>query len=506
LGETNTVLVVDDDQKILDVLAEFIPTLGCEVLLARDGDEGLQLFLADRPPLVITDLRMPNMDGLTLMRAIKEAGPRTEVLILTGYADLESAVQAVRQGAFDYLPKPFDLGALGRRVNQALEHHRLVSEKEGLLEQLERRVEARTAALLESQQRLHAVFNAIRDALVIVDRTFTIVAANEGAAALSGTPAKDLIGRNCYRELFGREAICGGCPIRETFATGGAASDSLSRRNPDGSHGYVEVSGYPLADVRGRVTEAVEHIRDVTEKIRQARQLHNAEKLAAAGQLAAGLTHEFGNALAIIRGSAQFLLGYPGDRRHANREYLEVIQRTVGAADSTIRELMSFARPREPLLTSMDVTEPLDRACLLLKGKFAKHGVEVVQQYACGLPPIQGDSEQLQQVFLNLLLNAVQAMEDGGMITLRAVFDPPEGVRVELMDTGRGIPKEHLDRIFDPFFTTRERGTGLGLSIAYRHVEVHRGRLTVESEEGRGTRFTVLLPAMTGERIQAGLG
>lgn len=506
MGETNKVLVVDDDQEILDVLAQFIPTLGCEVLLARDGDEGLQLFLADRPPLVVTDLKMPNMDGLALMRAIKEASPRTEVLILTGYADLESAVQAVRQGAFDYLPKPFDLGALGRRVNQALEHHRLVSEKEALLDELEQRVKARTAALVESQRQLRAVFNGIRDCLVIVDQTFTITAANEGAVTLSGTPAAALIGRKCYRELFGREEICEGCPVLETLTTGRGASASMSRWNPDGRCSYLEVSSYPLAEAGERLTEAVEHIRDVTEKIHQARQLHNTEKLAAAGQVAAGLTHELGNALAIIRGSAQFLLGYPGDRRHANREYLEVIQRSVGAADSIIRELMSFARPREPLLTAMDVTEPLDRACLLLKGEFAKHGVEVVQQYARGLPPIQGDSEQLQQVFLNLLLNAVQAMEDGGMITLRAVFDPPEGVRVELMDTGRGIPMEHLDRIFDPFFTTRERGTGLGLSIAYRHVEVHRGRLTVESEEGRGTRFTVLLPAMTGERIQAGLG
>jgi two-component system NtrC family sensor kinase len=167
---------------------------------------------------------------------------------------------------------------------------------------------------------------------------------------------------------------------------------------------------------------------------------------------------------------------------------------------------MNFARPREPFLGSLDVTEPLDQACGLLRGEFEKHGVEVVRQYAQGLPRIEGDPEQLSQVFLNLLLNAVKAMEGGGTITLRAVFDPSEWVRVEVMDTGRGIPPEHLDRIFDPFFTTRKRGTGLGLSIAYRHVEAHRGRMTVESQEGRGTRFTILLPAMASERIQACVG
>jgi len=280
----------------------------------------------------------------------------------------------------------------------------------------------------------------------------------------------------------------------------------MSRWNPDGKCSYLEVSGFPLADADGRPTEAVEHIRDVTERVRQTHHLHNAEKLAAVGQFAAGLAHELGNALAIIGGSVQFLLGYPGDRRQASREYLEVMRRNVAAADSMIRELLAFAQPREPFLRAMDVTESLDRACFLLRGEFAKHGVEVVQQYASTLPRIEGDLEQLEQIFLNLLLNAVQAMDQGGTITIRAAFDPPEGVRVELMDTGRGIPKEHLYRIFEPFFTTRERGTGLGLAIAYRHVEAHRGRLTVESEQGRGTRVTVLLPAMTGERIQAVLG
>ncbi|MBI5378711.1 MAG: response regulator [Nitrospirae bacterium] len=506
MEENKKVLVVDDEQGVLDLMAEVLPGLGCEVLLARDGEKALQLFQAERPPLVITDLKMPKIDGLTLIRAIKEASPRAEILIITGHANLESAIQAVRLGAFDYFLKPFNLEALGRRVNQALERHRLVSEKEALLKELDQRVQARTAALVESQRRLRAVFNEIRDSLVIVDQTFTIVVANEGATALSGTPVETLIGRKCYRELFGREEICEGCPILEGFATGRAASSSMLRRNPDGSYRYMEVSGYPRAEEGGRPTEVIEHIRDVTKKIHQARHLHNAEKLAVVGRLAAGVTHELGNALAIIGGSAQFLLRYPGDRRQASREFLEIILRNVEAADNTIRELMNFARPRDPLLGPMDVTESLDRACLLLRGEFAQHGVEVVQQYAPALPRIQGDSEQLQKVFLNLLLNAVQAMEEGGTITIRAVFDPPEWVRVELMDTGRGISQEHLERIFDPFFTTRERGTGLGLSIVHRHVEAHRGRLTVESQEGRGTRFTVFFPATTPEQVQAGVG
>jgi signal transduction histidine kinase len=190
------------------------------------------------------------------------------------------------------------------------------------------------------------------------------------------------------------------------------------------------------------------------------------------------------------------LLKQAADSCREGGEYLEAIHRNVAAADRIIRGLLDFARPQEPRMEVMDVTESLDRACALLRGEFAKHGVEVVRQYAPGLPRILGDMEQLQQVFLNLLLNAIQAMDAGGTITITIVFDSQGWLRVELMDTGRGIPKAYLDRIFDPFFTTREGGTGLGLSIANRQVEAHRGKLIVESEEGAGTRFTISLPTM----------
>ncbi len=504
MGEDRRVLVVDDDEHALEMMAEFLPTLGCEVLLAHDGEEALWLFRAERPPLVLTDLQIPKLDGLALMKAVKEFSPRTEVLILTGHADLESAVEAVRQGAFDYLLKPVDLQTLARRVKQALERHQLVSEKEALLGKLEQRFRARTAALVESQQRLRAVFNAITDALIIVDQHLTVVVANQGAAALSGTQAETLIGRNCYRVLFGQEEVCTGCPVLDTFATGRAISRSISQQMPDGRSRYLEVSSYPLTYEGQRPMEVVEHIRDVTETMDQARHLQNAEKLAFVGQLTAGLAHELGNALAIIGGSVQVLLKQAADPCREGSEYLEAIHRNVAAADRTIRGLLAFARPQAPCLEVVDLTESLDRACLLLRGEFAKHGVQLVKQYAPDLPRIKGDMEQLQQLFLNLLFNAIQAMDDGGTITINTVFDSPEWLRVELMDTGCGIRKADLDRIFDPFFTTRQGGTGLGLSIAHRHVETHRGKLIVESEEGKGTRFTIFLPTATPQTVSGG--
>jgi len=140
MAETKKVLVVDDDEELLDVMAEVVSKLGCLVLLARNADEALMLFHTEHPPVVITDLKMPTMDGLALMRAIKNASPSTEVLIITAYADLESAIQAIRQGAFDYIPKPADFEILLHRVSNALERHRLSSERKALLATLEKAV------------------------------------------------------------------------------------------------------------------------------------------------------------------------------------------------------------------------------------------------------------------------------------------------------------------------------------------------------------------------------
>lgn len=153
------VLVVDDDRDVLSVLADAISIVDCQVLVARGGEEALQLFLRERPAVVLTDLRMPGLDGLALMEAIRNADPLTHVLIITAHADLHSAMEAVRQGAFDYLPKPVDLPVVQQRVRNALDHHRLISEREGLLEELQRSNQALRAAQAElvEKERLAAI-------------------------------------------------------------------------------------------------------------------------------------------------------------------------------------------------------------------------------------------------------------------------------------------------------------------------------------------------------------
>jgi len=346
----------------------------------------------------------------------------------------------------------------------------------------------------QSNQRLKAVFDAITDGIAIIDKEFRILAANNWAAQFSGGSIRDLIGKHCYEEFFRRDQPCDGCPVVQTFMKGNVNSALMSRAEVEGAHKELEISGYPLPDADGDINQAVEYLRDVTENRIQERQLYNSEKLAAVGQLAAGIAHELGNALAIIGGSVQSLLkNHRGSS--PSREYLEVILRNVTTADRIIRSLLSFARPREPSFSPTDITQVLEGTCLLLKGELAKHHISLFRHFSPDVPLLMADAEQIQQVFLNLLLNAIQAMPEGGSITLTTTFDSEtESVRVKIKDTGGGIPQENFNRIFDPFFTTKPKGTGLGLSVSYRFVRAHGGNIYVMSPEGKGTTFIVSLP------------
>lgn len=336
-------------------------------------------------------------------------------------------------------------------------------------------------------------FDSVQDLISIQDGESRLLKVNKALAGKLKAP-QDLIGRPCSEVWCGDQEPGRECPLCQALKTGQPLLEEVVCPHLGGTFLF---SAYPLLDRRGEVFGSIHIARDITKRREMEEQVRHSDKLAAVGQLAVGLAHEIGNAIAIIGGATQFLIKNTNtERDHPSREFLEVIDRSVTTADCIIRDLLSFARPRPPILQLLEVRTILDRAFLLVKGRCEAGGIRIQKRHVQTPLQIQGDAEQLEQVFVNLILNAVQAMSDGGMLSLAASVDAEgEWVRIEIADTGVGIPPEYLDRIFDPFFTTKEGGTGLGLSVSYRIVQVHGGRITVESQEGRGTRLTISLPA-----------
>ena len=224
------------------------------------------------------------------------------------------------------------------------------------------------------------------------------------------------------------------------------------------------------------------------------RRLYRAERLAVAGELAAGAAHEIRNPLTAIRSTIQYLHEtLPAD--HPGRDDASGLLEEVDRINEIVEGLLSFARPREAVFVPLDAAEVLRQSLGLVAGRARKQGLEVATEIA-GAVPLVGDESLLKQLFLNLLLNAIQAMPDGGTLTVRASALPwargrargaaPEtgGALIEIADTGPGIPEDVLDKVFDPFFTTKASGTGLGLSICYGIAERHRGEIELLSPAG----------------------
>ncbi len=257
----------------------------------------------------------------------------------------------------------------------------------------------------------------------------------------------------------------------------------------------LEVTAFPFRDENGLMLGTAFFVKDITQIIRLEDQLKRADRLSALGVLAAGIAHEIRNPLTGIKMIVQLQMSDlpPGDPR---REPVEIIQREIDRLERIIVNLLDFARPSKPKAVPVNLAEVLDACLLLLHNQTKKAGIRLEREFPADLPTLVGDPDQLKQVFLNILTNAIQASQAGGLLRVR--LEPRAGwVAAAIQDTGVGIPPERLRAIFDPFMTTKEEGTGLGLPLAQRIVDEHGGRIEVDSVLGSGSTFTVVLPVKT---------
>jgi len=252
-----------------------------------------------------------------------------------------------------------------------------------------------------------------------------------------------------------------------------------------------------------RLEESYRHLKDQADQILEIEdQLRRADRLSALGELSAGMAHEIRNPLGSIRGTAEILRdGVSAD--DPRYEFTEILMREADRLNRVVQDFLDFARPAAPVHDQVDLNQSL-REVLALTSRQAERAGVAVRFEPVQLPPVAADREQLKQVFLNLILNAIQAMPGGGQLTIGGgVADGT--VRISFTDTGQGIAEADREKIFSPFFTTRRDGTGLGLAITSRIVRGHCGSIAVESRPGMGTCFTVILPmGQTRENEHAG--
>ena len=370
--------------------------------------------------------------------------------------------------------------------------------------------------LARTAREWQTTFDAAQDATWILDREQRILRCNKRAEELFQRPCWELAGRHCFTIVHGTTEPIPECPFLR-------ARKSLHREMMELQIGdrWYQICVDPILDAAGEYAGAVHSVGDITawveaeEKLRQysdhleemvakrtqelreaqERLLHQ-ERLAMLGQLGGGIAHELRTPLGVIKNAAYFLKMVLQDPEPDVQEALRILEGAVNTSERIVNGLLALARQQTPGKRPVNLNEVLQMALYYAE---VPAGVEVVTELDASLPLIQADVEQLLEVFDNILRNAVQAMPQGGRVTLRSWFLPQEGgeggrVAVAIGDTGVGIPQENLAKIFEPLFTTKANGVGLGLALVKMMVEAHGGDLAVQSEVGKGSTFTVRLP------------
>lgn len=480
------VLVVDDEQLILKIISDILTKEGYEVVVANNCEKATEYLRSSNFNVVLSDIKMPVKSGIDLLEEIKKKDPNIPVILMTGFASLETAVEAVQNGAFDYLIKPLDYGKLRNVIEHAADRYELYRENTRLLSDLKELNTNLELKVKERNRQLENTLNSTIESIITTDRDLAIETANPKTS--------EIFGRNC---VGGKLSLLFQGINFDTIIPKILSDPSYSTKHEvRHDNKFLEVTLSPLIDFETKeIFGVIAATEDITEKKKLEAQLIHSAKMSGVGQLAAGVAHEFNNILSGIIGYTSLAL--TRQDLDSARKDLKVIEKASDRAVEIVNKLLSFSRQKGEKFQVGQIESVIDDALGLVEHTFETEGIRILRSYE-KVPAIRMNLGELQQVFLNLAINSKHAMPQGGAIAISTKL-AGNYVRIDFSDTGVGIPHENLSRIFEPFFTTKlsegtKSGTGLGLSVIYAIIERHGGRIDVSSEVNKGTTFTILLP------------
>jgi len=536
-------LIIDDDPTVRYTLKKILELHGYIVSVTGTGAEALRFVSSNQPDIAFIDMMLPDTWGTELVKDLKKIHPGLLCIIITDDSSTDAVIDALYQGVEGYFQKPLDMEIILSKLEALLEKKRL---QEEIL-----RLNELPRVILDGINESIAIIN-IKDFSIVSANKVFIRKTGLTEDEVIGSPCY-VVTHDLNAPCAGPEHTC---PIKVALATGSHAETEHVHYDSLGKKSYVEITVSPIKDKTGNVVQVIHVSRDITRKKeleislqkerlllgktnRQLKQAYNElkqtqsqvvqkEKMASIGQLAAGIAHEINNPMGFISSNlasldkyleklTQFIAfqdtviaGLPNEkalselqdkRKKLKIDYLikdipDLIAESRDGAERVsiiVQNLKNFSRVDNNEIELTSINDCLDTTLNIIHNEL-KYKAEISKEYG-DLPQVKGSAQQLNQVFMNILVNAAQAIQKKGAISIRT-WREENNVLVSIADTGCGIPQQDLSRIFDPFFTTKEvgNGTGLGMSITYDIIKKHNGTITVESEVGKGTTFTVSLP------------
>ena len=536
-----SILIIEDEEFIRLTVADHLKDNGHSVDEAASGEEGLRLLDIDRHETVLLDLRLGDMDGHSILAGIRKKSAEIPVIIVSGAGDMQDVIKALRAGASDFLTKPIlDFALLDLALEKVWERLDLLQERREYAHELERRVLERTAELAETNSKLQESETLFRQLVENIQEIFWLQQLDPPRMLYVSKACEGILGVSTdvimedIRNLADRihpDDHDRAQYFYQLKTLENPVDEYFKFVRPDGDIRWLRSKIFPIASAEGVSTRVAGITEDITERLAAAerekdsqRKLIQADKLISLGTLAAGVAHEINNPNHLLRLNAQALEQIWSLLREQLDESIPEISTmpiggmTMGQLDTQIPRLLGgiigasdrirdivqhmkdFARP-DTLDTDLpiNVGEVLRAALSLLHNKLKNAtdhlGIDIEEH----LPPVKGNPQRLEQVFINLLMNAAEALPDknaGIHVCLRR--QSPRQMELTIRDEGTGISAQVMEHIFDPFFTTKRDygGLGLGLSISKAIIDSHGGELCFEPAENKGTLARVTLPTM----------
>ena len=505
------IVLIDDEKDIREVMAIALQDAGYTVDIAADGATGLKLCEDSSPQIVITDIRMPGMDGLQVLETIKRKYSDIEVIVATAFGEIDLAIRALQLDASDFITKPISDEALYLALKRARERFNSRKQLKDYTALLEKEKAETSQELLKSIAFQRNLIESSMDGILGCDGKDTVVTYNQSMEQILGYAKTEVLHKMTIMQFFPAGKLADFKAELSSDTYGGENRLILyetSLLEKSGHEIPVQVSANLLFE-QGRQNGLVCFFRDLRqirklerEVSDQARILHQ-DKMMSLGRLAASVVHEINNPLSGILNYLRLMSRILGkgslseNHKEKFQRYLDLVENETHRCSQIVSGLLSFSRMSPPSFGQVQIDELLQRCILLSQHKLELSNIRLESNVQSNLPPVIGDFNQLQQCMINLFFNAIDAMPDGGTLELSSRYDTDRDVMiVRVKDSGCGIPGEDLAHIFEPFYTTKKEGygVGLGLSTVYGIMEQHHGSVNVESQSGAGTAIILELP------------
>ena len=498
----NKILVVDDEEIIVRLLSMSLRSDGYETVTASSGEMGLEVFQSESPDIVVTDIKMPGMDGLELLKKIKEIDPEKEVIIVTGHGDIDSTITALQLGASDFINKPVRDEALAIALERAKTKIHIREKLEEYTENLEFKITEATEEIRRRSSFQRLLIKSSNDAIVAFNHDWKVVVYNPEAARMFGEKARDVINKMNIDDLYTPQ-------IAQIFKNQAQEDKRQSIfpwkenviKTKDGRQIPVRYASNVLHE-KGEFVGTVNFFQDLTEIKRLEEELVQSERLAAVGQTVSGLAHYVKNILIGLQGGSYVVdVGI----RNNNTEKLitgwKTIKNNIKRVGDLTKDLLTYSKQREPEFEVCDPNEITEDVISLVIDTAKSNGISISKELDTGIGEIVVDPQTIHRSLLNLMTNAMDAcIEDEDTskaheVMLKTYKDKNNMVCFEVKDNGCGMDEDIQEQLFNPMFSSKGgKGTGLGLLVTGKLVEEHNGIIETKTEKNVGSTFILKFP------------